>query len=255
MTLPTMAVGIGNTTVRFALTDPGGCWPTKWCRQFELPVADFDAQRLVSLLPPNSLSWNIASVNRPTQRRLTDWVQQNRQADTLRLLEYNELPLQVRVPRPAAVGIDRLLAAVAVNRLRDQRHAAIVVDAGTAITVDWVESGGEFCGGAIFPGPRAMAGALASNTDLLPEIDFDFVKDQPALPADSTVTAIRAGIFLGSIGAVQHLIQQYRSLPQGKSAQLFLTGGDAPWLTDKLDIEHAMVPDLVLQGISLVAEN
>ena len=86
-------------------------------------------------------------------------------------LTYRDVPLTIRVEEPARVGIDRLLAALAADRLRQRDRAAIVVDLGTAITVDLVEADGAFAGGAILPGIATSARALAEQTDALPQVD------------------------------------------------------------------------------------
>ena len=83
-----------------------------------------------------SPSWRIASVNRPAATRLLDWLRSNRPQDRIALLAAGDLPLAVELPRPDMVGVDRLLDAVAANVLRPPNRPAVVVDVGTAITVD-----------------------------------------------------------------------------------------------------------------------
>ena len=67
------------------------------------------------------------------------------------LLTSGDLPLVVKLPRPDMVGVDRLLDALAANRLRTPGRPAVVVDVGSAITVDLVDADGAFLGGAILP--------------------------------------------------------------------------------------------------------
>ena len=117
------------------------------------------------------LTWWIASVNRPAATRLIDWLHEHRPADCAVLLASGDLPLVVRLERPDMVGIDRLVNAVAVNRLRDAGRSAVIVDVGTAITVDLVSADGAFLGGAILPGIQMSARALHHFTDLLPSVD------------------------------------------------------------------------------------
>ena len=87
------------------------------------------------------------------------------------MLAAGDLPLEVRLERPDMVGIDRLVDAVAVNRLRDAGRPAVIVDVGTAITVDLVSADGAFLGGAILPGIQMSARAMHEFTDLLPLVD------------------------------------------------------------------------------------
>src|SRR5262249_13950963 len=138
------------------------------------------------------------------QRRdaLAAWARE--QGDEVRLLERAEhLPLRVRLEHPDRAGIDRLLNAVAVNRRRRPGAPAVLVDAGSAGAVDWVDADGAFAGGAIFPGLRLMAKALHDYTALLPVVE---VRGQPReLPGTSTRAAMECGIFWAVVGGVQAL--------------------------------------------------
>src|SRR5207247_7904642 len=91
----------------------------------------------------------------------------DRADDKIRMLTHRDLPIQARVDFPDRVGLDRLAAAVAANVIRRQSRPAIVIDAGSAITVDFVAADGAFEGGVILPGFRMSAEALY-GADLLP---------------------------------------------------------------------------------------
>jgi type III pantothenate kinase len=151
------------------------------------------------------------------------------------------------------VGADRLLAAVAVNCLRDPARAAIVVDAGSAITVDLVSSDGCFQGGVILPGFQMTARALAEGTDLLPLVEGPLVVDTPAVVGKSTVAAIRSGLFWGGVGAVRELIARI-SADLAARPQVFIAGGDAGRLAPFLDDDVRIVRDLVLAGIAIAQQ-
>ena len=92
------------------------------------------------------LAWWIASVNRPAATRLIDWLHEHRPADHVVLLACGDLPLEVRVEAPRHGRHRPLVDAVAVNRLRDPARPAVIVDVGTAITVDLVSADGAFLG-------------------------------------------------------------------------------------------------------------
>ena len=96
-------------------------------------------------------------------------------------------------------GIDRLVDAVAANRLRKSHRPAAIVDVGTAITVDLVAADGAFLGGSILPGIALSARALHEFTDLLPLVDVgELVEPPPALGTD-TEAAMRSGLFWGAM--------------------------------------------------------
>ena len=106
------------------------------------------------------------------------------------------------------VGIDRLLAAVAANRLRNPKRPAVIVDLGTAITVDLVDAEGVFRGGAILPGIAISARAMHDYTDLLPHIPMAELEEPPPALGRATVPAMRSGLYWGAVGAVRELIER-----------------------------------------------
>ncbi len=154
------------------------------------------------------LRWHIGSVNRPAASRLIDWLRDHRPDDEIMLLTSGDLPLAVKLPRPDMVGVDRLLDALAANRLRTPGCPAVVVDVGSAITVDLLDAAGAFCGGAILPGIAMSARALHEFTDLLPQIDMAELAEPPDALGTATVAAMRSGLFWGAVGAVRQLVEQ-----------------------------------------------
>ena len=200
-------------------------------------------------------TWQIASVNRPSATRLIDWIEQHRSGDRITLLASGDLPLEVRLERPDMVGIDRLVDAVAVNRLRPAGCPAVIVDVGTAITVDFVSSDGAFLGGAILPGIAMGARALHEFTDLLPLVDLSELTSPPSALGKATVPAMESGLFWGAVGAIRQLVEQ---LPKAANdcvwrPQVFLTGGAGQSVAELLGADVRYVPNLTLAGIALVA--
>lgn len=199
-----------------------------------------------------SMAWWIASVNRPVATRLIEWLRDTRPADRVVLLAARDLPLTVRLPRPDMVGIDRLIDAVAANRLREPNRPAVIVDVGSAITVDLVSADGAFRGGAILPGLEMAAQALYEFTDLLPRIDVaDLMTPPPAL-GTATVPAMQSGLFWGAVGGIRQLIAELTD-HHPESAQIFLTGGAGPAVSALLGQNTQYTPNLTLTGILLAA--
>jgi type III pantothenate kinase len=245
-----VAVGIGNTTVKVGVAEPAvGTASPNWAAQVEIPTSEFQPAELSRVLPPERLRWRVASVQRAAEARLADWVRQFRSDDDYWLLCHRDLPLIVDVEAPDRVGMDRLAASVAANRLRDSGRPAVVVDAGTAITVNLVAADGVFRGGAILPGFKLTAKALSEGTDLLPLVAPEPVSEPPLPVGRSTQAAIRSGLFWGSVGAVRELVNRI-SAELGVAPQVFVTGGDARRLTEYLGQDARFVPDLVLLGIA-----
>jgi type III pantothenate kinase len=198
--------------------------------------------------PP--LTWHLASVNRPSSARLIDWLRERRPTERVVLLGADDLPLVVKLDRPDMVGVDRLLDALAANVLRTPRQPAVVVDVGSAVTVDLVSPQGAFLGGAILPGIGTSARAMHEFTDLLPLLDMTELTAPPPALGTSTVSAMRSGLFWGAVGAVRQLTEQ---LTGGRGAQVFLTGGAGPAVAVLMGAAAVYVPHLTLAGIALAA--
>lgn len=168
-----------------------------------------------------------------------------------RRIGHADLPLVVSLPAPERVGIDRLAGAAAAALVKPPAAPAIVVDCGTAATVDLVAADGSFLGGGILPGPALMYRALADGTSKLPAIAALGQDMPPPMPGRSTEEAIAAGVGFGIRGAVARLVAE-AAAALGPGAVTVLTGGWRAAVRDALPgaIE---VPDLVLGGIALAA--
>jgi type III pantothenate kinase len=147
--------------------------------------------------------------------------------------------------------MDRLLNAVAANQRRRQDVPAVIVDAGSAVTVDFVDELGVFAGGAIFPGHRLMVQALHEHTALLPLVEVCGCCEPPGT---DTQAAIKAGVFWTVAGGIATLIRQYeQSLQNG--LDVFLTGGDAALFCREIGrADPVLWPDMTLEGLRLAAE-
>jgi type III pantothenate kinase len=164
-----------------------------------------------------------------------------------------DLPLRVNVEHPDKVGIDRLLDAVAANVLRAPADPAIVVDAGTATTVNLVTAEGVFEGGAILPGIELGARALHQFTALLPLIDVQSLVLNPVMPLGrNTPGAIGSGLWYGHIGAVRELVKRL-SESAHQPPLLLVTGGNGRWLAPALGPGARFEPDLALRGLAFAA--
>ena len=146
------------------------------------------------------------------------------------------------------VGQDRLLNAIGAFSRTGQ--ATVVVDVGTAVTVDFVDGEGTFCGGAIAPGLSMMLNALANNTEQLPRTQYAPLPEGEAF-GTSTPAAISLGVSASIQGLVRALTERY-ALAYGGYPQIVATGGDVGLLEADEVIEH-FVPDLQLIGIQVTS--
>ena len=158
-------------------------------------------------------------------------------------------PFDVSVARPEILGTDRLCAAAGAMRAR--RQNAIVVDVGSAITIDVVDHG-KFLGGLILTGPKLALRALGDHTGKLPHIDFDTIPDPLPTFFDTTESAMTIGSVLGSVGGIREAVQ-YLSGRCGRSPRRVLTGGQAATLAQFFPAGWEYDHDLVLKGLARIA--
>ncbi|HEY8751303.1 MAG TPA: type III pantothenate kinase [Tepidisphaeraceae bacterium] len=156
-----------------------------------------------------------------------------------------ELPIRVLTEEPDRTGIDRILNIAAAHE--QMGKACVVVDAGTAITIDVCNDAGEFLGGAIAPGVGMMLDALKDRTARLPRVEFEPPTDAIGR---STKEAILQGVFHGVRGMVKELTEQYAT-ELGQWPEIIATGGDAQKLFQGWELIHAVSPDLGMYGIAL----
>ncbi len=261
---PLIAVDVGNSRIKLGLfrqraaaglPEPQSTLHlTGRLPEFE----DLDAWLANAAFPLGvGFHWHIGSVNRPAASRLIDWLRDHRPHDEIVLLTSGDLPLVVKLPRPDMVGVDRLLDALAANRLRTPSRPAVVVDVGSAITVDLVDCDGAFLGGAILPGIAMSARALHEFTDLLPQIDMAELAEPPPALGTATVAAMRSGLFWGAVGSVRQLVEQLTGghhVPTVDDAEIMVTGGAGPIVAQLMGKSARYIPHLTLAGIALAAE-
>ncbi len=250
-----IAVDIGNSTTKlgwFDLTELPKQGLPRPTNVAEYATANEPPEEFLSCYDNRPIDWYVASVQRDASKRLSNWQATTRPGDRYRQLTYQDLTMPIRVDFPEKVGTDRLMAAVAANELRDPARPVIVIDAGTAITVDLVASDGAFEGGVILPGFRLSAQALASGTNQLPLTPFSAHDQPPPILGKNTQDAIRSGLFWGTAGAVKHLVEQIATTLD-VAPQVFITGGDLWRLAPILGSETVFVPNMVLSGIALAA--
>ena len=156
-----------------------------------------------------------------------------------------KLRIPILVENPQTVGIDRLLNALAAYRRT--KSSTIIIDFGTAITIDIVSKEGEFLGGLILPGIRTSAYALNKQTALLPEVD---IKRPAEIIGKNVEDAIKAGIYFGTVGSVIHIIKEVRRI-YGDLKYTIATGGDANTLKKDISGIDKFIPCLTLEGIRL----
>ncbi len=148
---------------------------------------------------------------------------------------------------PAKLGSDRWAALIAARRL--QRGPVVVVNAGTALTVNALSASGEFLGGLIVPGIKLMLQSLTTGTAHAHARHGEFV----AFPTN-TLDAVYSGAMNAALGSVERVVAAL-SARESSSVSCIVSGGAAPTLMPHLGANAVEVPNLVLQGLVILTES
>lgn len=291
-----VAVDVGNTAIKVAVANVSDAQPgpsgvtdrdAVSFQSFSLNRSGWD-QRICDWVKQQTgdaaLNWLVASVNQAASGALSESVSesfyQSNLTDQWQALCHQAVPLRADVDAPDRVGIDRLVSAYAAS-IRFP-PPVIVVDAGSAVTVDLVKSDpwgrAVFAGGAIFPGIRLQHAALATGTEGLRR-QTNEGRDASSLeklkPAANTEEAICVGVLAAVAGGVERLAQDYAEdvaeddtegdsrecatagqspmNPGNRAAagspRIVVTGGDGPAISAVLRAKHDLLPDLVCLGM------
>lgn len=161
------------------------------------------------------------------------------------------LPINVIYKTPQTLGLDRVAAAVAAASLYPN-EAVLVVDAGTALTIDIVDECSRFVGGNISPGLSIRFKSLCEFTGALPLVEYGSSDVIPKFGYD-TMTAIRSGVVNGVVAEIISSFE--KAAEEYNCKRIVLTGGDSEYLISKLgDISIAIErrPNLVAEGLNRI---
>ncbi len=241
-----LAISVGNTRTRIGAFVGGELAETATVENRD-PAALAEAleHAFTPLRSHEDARVVLASVNPPIAERIATLVAEKLQRTTLRIERDLPVPIGRQLDPEAIIGEDRLLNAAAAFDVLQQ--ACVVVDAGTAITVDFVDGQGTLHGGAIAPGAQLQLDALHQRTAQLPETEFDKPADRIG---HNTIDAMRVGVYHGLRGMVHELTEQYAEVA-GMFPTVIATGGDGAVLFKDDERVDRFVPDLTLMGIAL----
>lgn len=196
--------------------------------------------------------YNVQSIIVSSVIKLTEEQEKQIQDSCNRVIRLNcdtPLPIKIDYHTPHTLGSDRLAAAIGAM-IQAPGRDILVIDAGSAITIDFLDKSGTFRGGNISPGIKMRLTALHHLTDKLPLVEKE--GETPLLGHDTT-SAIRSGVIRGICHEIQGYITQMQQLYPG--LLVFLTGGDEKILTD--NIKSCIFADkfLVAKGLNKILEN
>jgi type III pantothenate kinase len=151
---------------------------------------------------------------------------------------------------PRLLGADRWLGLI--GAWTKSRSAVCVVDAGTAVKVDSVDASGRHLGGLIIPGIHMMRDALMSKTSDIAAAAGQSTASLAGVLANNTVSAVSRGAVFAAAGLADRAAE-WIELHTGVKPRLFVTGGDAATIAGTMRSKAEIVPDLVLQGLAVIA--
>lgn len=154
--------------------------------------------------------------------------------------------LNIQVDVPSQVGADRIVIAVAA--LAEYTAPLILMDMGTATTIEVVEPENRYLGGVIFPGVRVSLDALTSRAAQLPGISLDSPK---SVIGKNTVDCMRSGMMYGTAAMIDGLVERIEE-ELGHRCTLIATGGMAQFVVPLCKREIILEKNLLLKGLNLI---
>ncbi len=241
-----LAISVGNSRIyagRF--TEDGLDWNARFENNDYEDAAAAIAEAWQAVAGEPRAAMVLASVNDVVADPLAEVISRRTGETVYRMGTDLAVPIGQQLDPASHTGIDRLLnAAGAFDTLH---QACVVVDVGTAVTVDFVDGDGVFHGGAIAPGAAMQLRAMHQQTTALPEVDFSVPDGEPF--GRSTAEAMIRGVYHGIRGLVWRLTEQYAT-EYDAFPPVIVTGGDALALFENDELVDRIVPNLTLIGMA-----
>ena len=158
------------------------------------------------------------------------------------------MPFEIQYKTPETLGADRIAALAGAFNLF-QNENIMIIDAGTAITYDFLING-VYEGGNISPGIDIRLKALNAFTDKLP---LASINENFASPGQTTNDAILSGVVNGTIYEINEYIRTFRK--KYINNKIILTGGSSEYIDTKLNNQIMRIPDLVNEGLNFILEH
>jgi type III pantothenate kinase len=242
-----VAVDIGNNTTHVGLIDT-----EKWSclKREEFPTAQAQNRLIAAIgraagdLPVRVA---ISTVVKPLQARLDALLRKSTYARPEWVGYHPDLAVKITYDKPQLLGADRI-ANLLYAQAAFPGKSAIIIDSGTTINIECLKDGREFIGGAILPGAALQFKALHRGTSELPETALD--APGADRPGTSTAACIRTGVLAGIAGALDRLVQSFKT--QLSSECVVLATGGAWHAQEKLvTFGFQLVKDLTLIGVGV----
>jgi len=237
-----LVIDEGNTLIKTAVYDPTELLSMSSARGWSPGIIE----SLLESFP------GITNCLTCSTREIPDWLSKLLTLKNIRYYELShELPLPISIgyESPETLGKDRIAAAAGAANLFPGFNV-VIVDAGTALTIDLITDKGFFVGGNISPGMRMRFNALHQQTFSLPEIE---PTESVPLLGRNTREAIIAGVVNGLIYEIDNSINSLKN--KYNDLHVIMTGGDAHYLSPRLKNTIFAEENLVLSGLNAILRN
>ncbi|MBP7078813.1 MAG: Type III pantothenate kinase [Synergistetes bacterium ADurb.Bin155] len=248
-----LVVDIGNTNTVLGITD-GEKLVQRWRlvserhTSDELAICLFNLLSIAGIRPAEVSGAALCSVVPPLDAHWEECIRRYLSVECLKVTNRSDIGIPVLYENISEVGADRLVNAVAGIELFGS--PLLVVDFGTAITVDAISPRGEYLGGAIAPGLVVSMEALFGKAAKLPKVSLDLPE---SVIGRNTRDSMQSGFLYGFAGMVDSLVERIRD-ELGEEAKAIATGGQADIIAPISRSISAVEPWLTLEGLRLVYE-
>jgi len=235
-----LAIDIGNTKSNLAVFNKGEMVMTSRVEgQFDSEAKEIFKNYQVTRVIISGVTADYSSLT-----RLID----SMGVPVITLSHNTDIPFRMTYSSPETLGPDRIAGiAAAYNKFKGKN--VLVIDAGTAVTYDFLSAENEYPGGNISPGLSMRFKALNKFTGRLPLVpqgsNFEII-------GRSTEEAIRAGVQLGLIFEINEYIRSFKK--NYKDLKVIITGGDGRFLSDNIDYSYIFEPDLIVEGLNFLLD-
>ncbi len=229
-----LTIDIGNTSSKAVIFDKDNI--KEVCYYKKLSLKD-----LKDIFSHHAITATILSSVAETKKEVIHFLRSN--SVFLLLNSKTKLPVKNRYKTPETLGCDRLASAVGAAKLFPGKNV-LVIDAGTCIKYDFINSKKEYLGGSISPGLRMRFQALHNFTERLPLIEPGKV---PTLTGTSTKDSILTGVQLGIVNEMNGFIEQYRK--KYRTLKVVMSGGDATLFAGHIKSSIFAAPNSIHLGL------
>ena len=237
-----LIIDVGNTYIKLAVFQKNEL-KERWVCERE-SFLEYHSKVLKSYSEINNVI--VSSVGRFTPKQ---FMEVSKDHFVLELSHEVKLPFKNKYATPTTLGDDRI-ALVAGAAVQFPKKNVLIIDAGSCITYDFLNTDNEYLGGAISPGVSLRYKALNSFTANLPLLEKEMPND---FTGDSTVNSIHSGVVNGVIQEIDGFISQY--IENYKDLTVILTGGDAHFLRDSLKNDIFANSNFLLEGLNHILEH